>query len=392
MSCSVGFLSYLVFDALDDWENDPSTSTIERVDLTELDFPAVTVCPDWATDQLAVQTIYNMVEFDKEVRGKLNETLDKLQKAFFEPKDGDPWMWIADFSLDNVANMQLRRSDTLNFALDNEGNLYNALFNLVDKALYDDCQVNGSYCQFNKRFLEILAEIEQEEWFLNSAYQNAPQIMEMVWNEDLQMHEPIFSAPEFFEINQDFMVNSILPEALIFALYGNGTGGYIENFWKALEIKFDEKKTDYDTYGNYYEEENLGPLPEQGGGGPPNENMPLGRKRRQTEESVEVDIEQILENAENLYSVMREILQKLKSASGEVDCPVKELYEEGVWGPMDDGHLSLAEMTEAVSYNYLSEFLTHILEIEDYETFEFEKCKTNEIDLEKFSVALAKLE
>ena len=42
-----------------DWDTDPSTSTIDRVKLQELDFPAITVCPDWATDQLAIQTVYN---------------------------------------------------------------------------------------------------------------------------------------------------------------------------------------------------------------------------------------------------------------------------------------------------------------------------------------------
>ena len=47
-----------MFDS--DWQDNPETSTIERVKLGELDFPAVTVCPDWATDTLAVQTIYNM--------------------------------------------------------------------------------------------------------------------------------------------------------------------------------------------------------------------------------------------------------------------------------------------------------------------------------------------
>ena len=41
-------------------QTNPATSSIERVSLSELDFPAVTVCPDWATDQLAIQTVYNM--------------------------------------------------------------------------------------------------------------------------------------------------------------------------------------------------------------------------------------------------------------------------------------------------------------------------------------------
>ena len=43
-----------------DWDNDPATSTIQRVKLAELDFPAITVCPEYATDNLAVRTILNM--------------------------------------------------------------------------------------------------------------------------------------------------------------------------------------------------------------------------------------------------------------------------------------------------------------------------------------------
>ena len=43
------------------WDDDPSTSTIERVRLSELDFPAVTVCPEFASDKLAVRTILNML-------------------------------------------------------------------------------------------------------------------------------------------------------------------------------------------------------------------------------------------------------------------------------------------------------------------------------------------
>ena len=60
MGCSVAYLSFLIQSAYMDWDQNPSTSTIDRVTLKELDFPAVTVCPDWATDQLAIQTVYNM--------------------------------------------------------------------------------------------------------------------------------------------------------------------------------------------------------------------------------------------------------------------------------------------------------------------------------------------
>ena len=72
--CSVGFLTYLIEDAyrfvqclkdrnfkvfLRGWDDDPATSTIERVKLSELDFPAITICPEFATDALATRNIYN---------------------------------------------------------------------------------------------------------------------------------------------------------------------------------------------------------------------------------------------------------------------------------------------------------------------------------------------
>ena len=42
------------------WDEDPATSTIQRVSLAELQFPAVTVCPDHATPAHAVRTVLNM--------------------------------------------------------------------------------------------------------------------------------------------------------------------------------------------------------------------------------------------------------------------------------------------------------------------------------------------
>ena len=42
------------------WDDDPSTSTIERVGLGELEFPAITVCPEFASDGFAARTIFNM--------------------------------------------------------------------------------------------------------------------------------------------------------------------------------------------------------------------------------------------------------------------------------------------------------------------------------------------
>ena len=40
--------------------------------------------------------------------------------------------WILDFSLDSVVNLNLRKTDEENFAVFNEGNLYNNLFYKVN--------------------------------------------------------------------------------------------------------------------------------------------------------------------------------------------------------------------------------------------------------------------
>ena len=41
--------------------------------------------------------------------------------------------WIVDFSLDSVVNLNLRKTDKENFAVFNEGNLYNNLFYKVNR-------------------------------------------------------------------------------------------------------------------------------------------------------------------------------------------------------------------------------------------------------------------
>ncbi len=70
LTCQSGLKLYLkVYNSLlRSWDRDPSTSTIQRVKLSELDFPAITVCPDYATDSLATRMVFNMIEFDDKVR------------------------------------------------------------------------------------------------------------------------------------------------------------------------------------------------------------------------------------------------------------------------------------------------------------------------------------
>ena len=123
------------------WQESPGTSTIERVRLTELDFPAVTVCPDWATDQLAIQTVFNMIDFhDPGVKEKLKLTLEDMRRVFYQPDSDRSDIpgeqrrlgWILDFSPDSVTNLKLRKEDMMNYALNHEGNLYNAMFYKVE--------------------------------------------------------------------------------------------------------------------------------------------------------------------------------------------------------------------------------------------------------------------
>ena len=40
--------------------------------------------------------------------------------------------WIVDFTLDSIVNLNLRKTDQANFAVFNEGNLYNNLFYKVN--------------------------------------------------------------------------------------------------------------------------------------------------------------------------------------------------------------------------------------------------------------------
>ena len=138
-----------------DWHDNPETSSIERVDLQELDFPAITVCPEYATDAFAVRTILNMlvkkhlvhctcswklcsrIEPDEKLKSLLPKTLlDMKRKLWSIPDNRDDVVyddmefgWITDFdNVDSVANVALRKTDLLNFAIFNEGNLYNNLF------------------------------------------------------------------------------------------------------------------------------------------------------------------------------------------------------------------------------------------------------------------------
>ena len=74
------------------------------------------------------------------MKSKLTKTIEHMKKSFLDiskNRDEIPhheygaFAWMVDFQPDSVINVRLRKTDTLNFALNNEGNLYNNLINKV---------------------------------------------------------------------------------------------------------------------------------------------------------------------------------------------------------------------------------------------------------------------
>ena len=81
------------------------------------------------------------IEFDEEVQGKLNNTMNHMKERLLR-KSQRTWRhidedlygglnWMVDFGPDSVVNMKLRKKDVTNYALNNEGNIYNSLINKV---------------------------------------------------------------------------------------------------------------------------------------------------------------------------------------------------------------------------------------------------------------------
>ena len=83
---------------------------------------------------------HSRIDFDDSVKSKLKKTIEHMKKNFFDisqNRDEIPqeeygnYGWMVDFQPDSVINVRLRKTDKLNFALNNEGNLYNNLINKV---------------------------------------------------------------------------------------------------------------------------------------------------------------------------------------------------------------------------------------------------------------------
>ena len=82
-----------------------------------------------------------MIDFDEKVKTKLPNTLKDMKEKLWsvpEKRDLDNYknrQWVTDFGgedgdrlADSVANLALRKTDLLNFALFREGNMLNNLF------------------------------------------------------------------------------------------------------------------------------------------------------------------------------------------------------------------------------------------------------------------------
>ena len=96
------------------------------------------MCTDFATDTLATQTIFNMLELDDKIESMVPELMKDMKEKLYTidsvRKYSSPYYdleWMTDFSPDSVVNTALRKTDWVNFALWNEGNVYNKLFSKV---------------------------------------------------------------------------------------------------------------------------------------------------------------------------------------------------------------------------------------------------------------------
>ena len=79
------------------------------------------------------------IDFDDNVKGKLVKTIKDMKEKLLEVgRDAVPKHefgnlgWMVDFSPDSIINLMLRKTDVKSFAMFNEGNIYNALFNKVN--------------------------------------------------------------------------------------------------------------------------------------------------------------------------------------------------------------------------------------------------------------------
>ena len=79
-------------------------------------------------------------------------TLDDMKRSLFQ-------YFASDFSPDGEMNTQLRKTDLMNFAMFNEGNVFNKLIYMVDEKYKESCEAGGEYCSFHDKFLSVLSSL-----------------------------------------------------------------------------------------------------------------------------------------------------------------------------------------------------------------------------------------
>ena len=93
---------------------------------------------------------FSSFKFDENIKSKLPEMMNNLKTKLFDVPIGRQGLndegydqiyfgWVVDFSPDNVINTALRKEELMDFALFNEGNVYNKLFykvSLILRLLY----------------------------------------------------------------------------------------------------------------------------------------------------------------------------------------------------------------------------------------------------------------
>ena len=81
-------------------------------------------------------------------------------------KAGDiPWElrdfgWVTDFGVDSLVNLALRRSDAENFAVLNEGNLYNNLFDKVNLEYIYLIVIDNSKIRLTEYTMRVAKQME----------------------------------------------------------------------------------------------------------------------------------------------------------------------------------------------------------------------------------------
>ena len=89
--------------------------------------------------KITVKMFLFSFKFDENIKSKLPEMMKNLKTKLFdiptgrinqldEGYDQISFGWIVDFSPDNVINTAWRKEELMDFALFNEGNVYNKLF------------------------------------------------------------------------------------------------------------------------------------------------------------------------------------------------------------------------------------------------------------------------